>query len=71
METYQISINAFAIQRGDKTSAARRLSLSRALAVRKIFINSGISSEVMQVRALGNNFDSDSEDKVEINLSKN
>ena len=70
-EIYQISINAYAVQKGDKTSVARRLSLSRALAVRKIFIKSGISSESMQIRALGNNFEGESGDRVEINLIEN
>ena len=70
-EIYEISINAYAIKKGDKTSAARRMSLSRALAVRKIFIQSGIPSENMQVRALGDDFESESVDKVEINFLKN
>jgi outer membrane protein OmpA-like peptidoglycan-associated protein len=50
----RLQLVAFAAGSEDQASQARRLSLSRALAVRSYLIEQGISSTRMDVRALGN-----------------
>jgi outer membrane protein OmpA-like peptidoglycan-associated protein len=47
------SVTAYAAGTPDDPSTARRLSLSRALAVRSVLITSGIASPRIYVRALG------------------
>ena len=47
------TITAFAKGIADDPSAARRLSLSRALAVRSVLINEGVTSLRIYVKALG------------------
>lgn len=62
----RIQLKAFASADGGNASQARRLSLSRALAVRSFLIDQGIRSTRMDVRALGNTADSGPLDRVDI-----
>jgi outer membrane protein OmpA-like peptidoglycan-associated protein len=57
---------AFAQGTEDTASQARRLSLSRALAVRTYLIDQGIRSTRMDVRALGATADQGPLDRVDI-----
>ena len=49
-----MQVKAFAGGSSGSPSAARRLSLSRALAVRSFLIEEGVRSTRIDVRALGN-----------------
>jgi outer membrane protein OmpA-like peptidoglycan-associated protein len=49
----RIQLVAYAEATDDRESRARRLSLSRALAVRSYLIDAGVRSTRMDVRALG------------------
>jgi outer membrane protein OmpA-like peptidoglycan-associated protein len=51
---------------GKDSSKARRLSLSRALAVRSFLIDQGVGSTRIDVRALGNNAESGPSDRVDL-----
>ncbi len=63
----RIQIRAYASASGsDAASGARRLSLSRALAVRGFLIDRGIRSTRIDVRALGTPSDSSPPDRVEV-----
>lgn len=62
----RIQLMAFAEGTEETASRARRLSLSRALAVRSYLIDQGIRSTRMDVRALGNTADSGPLDRVDI-----
>jgi len=53
-ETLRLQLLAYAGDSDTSASAARRLSLSRALAVRSFLIESGVRSTRIDVRALGN-----------------
>ncbi|MBV8520695.1 MAG: OmpA family protein [Acetobacteraceae bacterium] len=50
-------------------SMARRLSLSRSLAVRNVLIAEGINSAQIYVRALGSNLTGEPADRVDVTLS--
>jgi outer membrane protein OmpA-like peptidoglycan-associated protein len=50
----RIQLIAYAAGSEDQASQARRLSLSRALAVRSYLFDQGVSASRMDVRALGN-----------------
>ncbi|WP_343562248.1 OmpA family protein [Kiloniella sp. b19] len=65
-ESLTIQLLAYAKGSDEEASQARRLSLSRALAVRGILMDRGIRSTRMQVRALGNKATSGNPDRVEI-----
>lgn len=52
-EAQRLQVVAYASSQGTNTSAARRLSLSRALAVRSYLIDKGIRSTRIDVRAMG------------------
>lgn len=52
-EAQRLQVVAYASSQGNNTSAARRLSLSRALAVRSYLIDKGIRSTRIDVRAMG------------------
>lgn len=56
-----LSLQLMAFAQGDEanTSKARRLSLSRALEVRRVLMDLGVRSTRIEVRALGNKNDSD------------
>ena len=59
-------IIAYAAGSNDTASQARRLSLSRALAVRSYLIEKGIASTRLDVRALGHQVEGGSPDRVDI-----
>lgn len=52
----------------DDASKARRLSLSRALAVRTYLIEQGVGSTRIDVRALGNNAEGGPADRVDLTV---
>lgn len=62
----RLQIVAYASGNEDSGSQARRLSLSRALAVRSYLIDQGVRSTRMDVRALGNHVPSGPADRVDI-----
>ncbi len=62
----RLQIVAYATGSDDNASQARRLSLSRALAVRSQLIDMGVRSTRMDVRALGNKFKTDPGDRVDL-----
>ncbi|WP_041535955.1 OmpA family protein [Parvibaculum lavamentivorans] len=64
----RLELKAYAGPPHDKSSAARRLSLRRALSVRRELMASGIVVERIQVRALGGTSDSGHPDRVDIKL---
>ena len=66
----RLQIVAYASGTDDNASQARRLSLSRALAVRSYLIDNGVRSTRMDVRALGNKFDSGPGDRVDLIVVK-
>ena len=62
-------IIAYAAGTSDTASQARRLSLSRALAVRAYMIEKGIASTRLDVRALGYQVEGGSPDRVDISVA--
>jgi len=62
----RVQLLAYAKGGDDGTSRARRLSLSRALAVRAFLIEKGVRSTRMDVRALGSGFKDGPPDRVDI-----
>ena len=64
----RVQILAYAGTRNEKSSAARRLSLKRALIVRQLLIDAGIPSERIDVRAMGGVKDNGATDRVDIFL---
>ena len=64
----RLQLKAYAEGSGNDTSKARRLSLSRALAVRSFLIENGLRSTRIDVRALGIARDSGAPDRVDIVL---
>jgi outer membrane protein OmpA-like peptidoglycan-associated protein len=66
----QIQILAYAEGDEENASKARRLSLSRALAVRSVLIDQGVRSTRIEVRALGNKFPEGPADRVDVLLQK-
>lgn len=67
----RIEIRAFATPTDDTGSAARRLSLKRALAVRAFLAERGVRSTRMDVRALGGDTDKTPRDRVDIVAAEN
>ena len=65
-ERTRLQLKAYAGARDSSASAARRLSLSRALAVRSFLIESGVNSTRIDVRALGAKSESGPEDRVDL-----
>lgn len=65
-ETLRVQLNAYAAGNGDQSSQARRLSLSRALAVRAYLIDKGVRSTRLDVRALGQPEDDGPADRVDL-----
>ncbi len=65
-DSSEIQLFAYAGQTGTDATQARRLSLSRAMAVRAFLIGKGIRPARMQVRALGNKTTSGSPDRVDV-----
>lgn len=66
----QIQILAYAEGDEENASKARRLSLSRALAVRSVLIDQGVRSTRIEVRALGNKVPEGPADRVDVLLQK-
>ncbi len=64
--TGRIQLLAYATASSDGASRARRLSLSRALAVRAYLIEQGVRSTRMDVRALGDKIGDGPADRVDI-----
>ncbi len=64
----RIQLKAFAAGSSDRPSTARRLSLSRALAVRSFLIEQGMRSTKIDVRALGVPADDGPADRVDVIL---
>lgn len=62
----RVQLLAYASSADDSASRARRLSLSRALAVRAYLIDQGVRSTRMDVRALGNKSEGGPPDRVDI-----
>ncbi len=67
-ETLRVQLLAYAGDEGASPSKARRVSLSRALAVRSYLIESGIKTSRIDVRALGNKATSGSPDRVDVKV---
>lgn len=65
-ESSEVQLFAYAGQADIDATQARRLSLSRAMAVRAFLIGKGVRPARMQVRALGNKTTSGSPDRVDI-----
>jgi outer membrane protein OmpA-like peptidoglycan-associated protein len=63
----RVQLMAFGGGRGDKSSDARRLSLKRALVLRQILIEDGVSADRIDVRAMGG-ADSGPADRVDVYL---
>ncbi len=66
----RIEIQAFAGKAGDTSSDARRMSLRRALNVRKFLVERGVLQSRIDVRALGGVRDNGPADRVDILLSR-
>jgi outer membrane protein OmpA-like peptidoglycan-associated protein len=64
-----ISVLAYAAGKPDDPSTARRLSLSRGLAVRSVLLASGIPSARIYVRALGATASNGPADRVELTVA--
>jgi outer membrane protein OmpA-like peptidoglycan-associated protein len=62
----RIELQAFGGTKGDKGSDARRLSLKRALAIRQILIDDGVSPDRIDVRAMGGVDDNGISDRVDV-----
>ena len=65
-DNLRLQLLAYASGTADEASRARRMSLSRALAVRSYLIKAGVRSTRMDVRALGNNVQGSPADRVDI-----
>jgi len=64
--TLEVQLLAYAAGDDENASKARRLSLSRALAVRSFLIDQGVRSTRIEVRALGNKVPQGAPDRVDI-----
>jgi outer membrane protein OmpA-like peptidoglycan-associated protein len=62
----RVELQAYGGNHGDKGSDARRLSLKRALAIRQILIDDGVSADRIDVRAMGGTDDSGPADRVDV-----
>jgi len=65
----RVQLLAYAGPREDTASQARRLSLFRALAVRSYLIEQGVRSTRMDVRAMGNRYEEEPADRVDVTLA--
>ncbi len=62
----RVELQAFGGTKGDKGSDARRLSLKRALAIRQVLIDDGVSADRIDVRAMGGTDDTGPADRVDV-----
>ncbi len=67
-EALKVQLVAYAAGTAQTSSQARRLSLSRALAVRSYLIDKGVRSTRMDIRALGNKAEDGPADRVDVVL---
>ncbi len=67
---FRLQLQAYAGGQDLSTSKARRMSLSRALAVRSFLIGKGVRSTQIDVRALGNKTNEKPVNRVDLNLTK-
>ncbi len=67
-KTLRLQLVAYATSTDDNPSRARRLSLSRALAIRSYLVEKDVKSTRMDVRALGNKFEEAPGDRVDLVL---
>ena len=67
-DDFRIQLMAYAGGEGLSASKARRLSLSRALSVRSFFIENGVRSTRIDVRALGDKTDEQPINRVDVNI---
>ena len=67
---YRLQLLAYAGGQDLSTSKARRMSLSRALAVRSYLIGKGVRSTQIDVRALGSKTNEKPVNRVDLNLAK-
>jgi outer membrane protein OmpA-like peptidoglycan-associated protein len=65
-EASSVNVLAYAAGKPDDPSTARRLSLSRGLAVRSVLMESGVPSSQIYVRALGATATEGPADRVEL-----
>ena len=68
--TSSVNVVAYAAGKPDDASTARRLSLSRGMAVRAVLLDSGIPSAQIYVRALGSKTTADPVDRVELSVAR-
>jgi outer membrane protein OmpA-like peptidoglycan-associated protein len=64
-----VNVLAYATGKPDDPSTARRLSLSRGLAVRSVLLASGVPSAQIYVRALGSTASGGPADRVELTVA--
>jgi outer membrane protein OmpA-like peptidoglycan-associated protein len=62
----RVELQAYGGPKGDKGSDARRLSLKRALAIRQVLIEDGVSADRIDVRAMGGADDTGPLDRVDV-----
>ena len=67
---FRLQLLAYAGGKDLSTSKARRMSLSRALAVRSFLIDNGVRSTQIDVRALGSKTNEKPVNRVDLNLAK-
>ena len=65
-QSRRIQIMSYASAVDENVSRARRLSLSRALAVRSFLIDKGVPSTRIDVRALGSNVGDGPADRIDV-----
>jgi outer membrane protein OmpA-like peptidoglycan-associated protein len=70
-QSNSINVVAYAAGKPDDPSTARRLSLSRGMAVRTVLMDSGVPSERIYVRALGTSASDAPADRVELTVARN
>ena len=66
----RLQLVAYATTASENASAARRLSLLRALEIRNLLIQKGVSATTMSVRALGDRVKSYPADRVDIIMTR-
>ena len=66
----RLQLLAYAAGAENESSKARRLSLSRALAVRSYLIAEGVRSTRIDVRALGNKTEAEPADRVDLLIDR-
>jgi len=68
--TSSVNVVAYAAGKADDASTARRLSLSRGMAVRSVLLASGVPSAQIYVRALGATATDGPADRVELVVTR-